>query len=263
MSRPLPPGDPVQLGPFRLSARLSETAAGIVFLGVDGAGRRASVAVLNRGAAGDAAARDRFRAAINAAVPAAGRAGVGPGRGPAAGPEGAAPVVAAQPDGPAPWVATLYEADRAGAERFLEPVVFQGSGRTWWGGRRRGPQFQPYWLGSGEPALEEPPRPAPAVPAPVGERAPERNLVAGVLGLAAGLLVLVLLLAVLFACQPEVEEPPPAPPEPTPSFPQPPQAPRPGTPSPSPSQGPSTPAPSPSPSGSPSGSGGGDDGPPL
>lgn len=253
MSRPLPPGDPAQLGPFRLSARLSESAAGIVFLGVDGEGRRASVAVLNRGAAGDAAARDRFRAAINAAVPGSGRAAGAAGSG------GGAPVVAAQPDGPAPWVATLYEADRAGAERFLEPVAFQGSGRGWWG--RRGPQFQPYWLGSGEPALEGP-RPVPGGaggPVPVGERAPERNLVAAVVGLAAVLLVLALLMGVLFACQPVVKEPPPPPPEPTPSIRVPERSPVPTTPSPSPSPGspgPSSPAPSPS-----SGSGGGDGAP--
>ncbi|MFG2019635.1 hypothetical protein [Actinomadura geliboluensis] len=260
MSRPLPPGDPVQLGPFRLSARLSESAAGIVFLGVDGEGRRASVAVLNRGAAGDAAARDRFRAAINAAVPAAG--GV-PGRGPgeaAGGTGGQAPVVAAHPDGPAPWVATLYEPDRVGAERFLEPVVFQGPGRAWWGGRRRGPQFQPYWLGSGEPALEAP-RPGPAAPVPggvpAGERPPERNLVAAVVALAAALLVLALLMAVLFACQPTAEEPPPTPPEPTPTFQQPSRSP---TPSRSPSGPPRSPSspPTPSPSGT-----GGDDGAPL
>jgi hypothetical protein len=207
------------------------------------------VAVLNRGAAGDAAARGRFRAAINAAVPAA----------------GAAPVVAAQPDGPAPWVATLYEADRVGAERFLEPVVFQGSGRPWWGGRRRGPQFQPYWLGSGEPALEGPARPEAPVPGaePVGERPPERNLVAATVGLAAALLVLALLMAVLFACQPVVKEPPPPPPEPTPSFPQPSQPSAPSSPSPSPSPAPTSPGPSsPGPSPSPSGTGG-DDGAPL
>ncbi len=242
MSRPLPPGDPDRLGPFRLSARLSESAAGIVFLGVDGEGRRASVAVLNRGAAGDAAARDRFRAAINAAVPGRGGPG-GPGGVSGGGPGDPAPVVAAQPDGPAPWVATAYEADRAGAERFLEPVVFQGSGRPWWGGRRRrGPQFQPYWLGSAEPALERPePPPGPGGAGPVVvERPPERSLVGGVLGLAAGLLVLALLMGVLFACQPEAKEPPPPPPEPTPSFPVPSRPPptsapgRPGEPSPSP-----------------------------
>ncbi|MEV4258344.1 hypothetical protein AB0J52_34755, partial [Spirillospora sp. NPDC049652] len=64
MSRPMPSGDPVRLGPFRLTARLTENAAGIVYLAVDDEGRRASVAVLSRDAAEDAAARDRFRAAI-------------------------------------------------------------------------------------------------------------------------------------------------------------------------------------------------------
>ncbi|WP_254716315.1 hypothetical protein [Actinomadura sp. WMMB 499] len=207
MSRPLPPGDPAHLGPFRLSARLSETPAGIVFLGVDAQGRRASVAVLNRGAAGDAAARDRFRAAINAAAP------VPPGAAPVA---GGAPVVAAQPDGPAPWVATAYEPDRAGAERFLEPVMLgeNGRGRR---GRRRGPQFQPHWLGSGEPALAPPVPARPPGPAPPGERPPQRSLVTAVLSLAAMLLVLLLLLFLLNMCSPEPDEPPPLPPEPTPS----------------------------------------------
>ncbi|MGI5329645.1 hypothetical protein [Actinomadura nitritigenes] len=250
MSRPLPPGDPAQLGPFRLSARLSESAAGIVFLGVDGEGRRASVAVLNRGAAEDAAARDRFRAAINAAVPGAGGAGRG-----GAGDGGGAPVVAAQPDGPAPWVATAYEAEGPGAERFLEPVVLGGS-RRW--GRRRGPQFQPHWLGSSEAALARP-RPERVVgPVAAPEGPPERSLVAAVLALAAALVVLVLLMAVLFACQPRPKDPPPEPPEPTPSVAPsaPPSVPQqPGRPSPPPSSG--------SPSPSPSGSGGGGDGGPL
>src|SRR5690606_37654127 len=95
-----------------------------------------------------------------------------------------APVVAAQPDGSTPWVATAYEADRPGAERFLEPGMFRGPGRSWWGGRRRGPQFQPYWLGSGEPALERPGPPPGPVP-PGREGPPERSLVAVILGLVA------------------------------------------------------------------------------
>lgn len=267
MSRPLPPGDPVQLGPFRLSARLSESAAGIVYLGVDSEGRRASVAVLTRGAAEDAAARDRFRAAINAAVP-SGRAGVPPGApsggpgdaGSGSGPGGPAPVVAAQPDGPAPWVATAYEPDRPGAERFLEPVAFRGAGRGWWGGRRRGPQFQPYWEGSGEPALERPEAAPGVVPGrpgeSPGERPPERSLVAVVLGLAGVLLVLSLLMGVLFACQPEATEPPPPPPEPTPTFERPTRTPSPRSSSPAPRPTSGSPTPSPSVTGT-------DDGAPL
>ncbi|WP_344282268.1 hypothetical protein [Actinomadura napierensis] len=249
MSRPLPPGDPAQVGPFRLSARLSESAAGIVFLGVDGEGRRACVAVLNRGAAGDAAARDRFRAAILEAVP-----GGSGGSGGAGGGAGGAAVVAAQPDGPAPWVATAYEAGGAGAERFLEPVLLGGAGRRW--GRRRGPQFQPHWLGSSEAALAgQRPRPEVASgPVPAPDRPPERGLVAAVLTLAGALVVLALLMAVLFACQPRPKDPPSPPPEPLPTFQSPSVAP------PTPQQ-PMSPSPPPTPS--PSASGGGDDGGPL
>ncbi|MEU5882935.1 hypothetical protein [Spirillospora sp. NPDC047279] len=249
MSRPLPPGDPVQLGPFRLSARLSETSAGIVYLGEDHEGRRASVAVLTRGAAGDAAARDRFRAAITASLP-------GPGRPPEFDPAGPAPVVAAHPDGPAPWVAVDYDVDRPdrlGAERFLDSVLLEGSfrgRRAGQVGRRRGPQFQPYWLGAGGPALERPPAPPP-VPAPAERSA--RGLVSAILTLAAVLVVLALLMLVLFACQPEAEDPPPPPPEPTLQTPTPSPDETTEAPSPTPTPSPSDTAPSPSP-------GDGDDG---
>ena len=236
MSRPLPPGDPVQVGPYRLEARLSETQAGIVYLGVDEAGRRASVAVLNRGAAGDAAARDRFRAAIASSLPGPGRPG---------GDGDAAPVVAAQPEGLAPWVATSYDGERSGrvgAERFLAPVMLEGGvgGRRWavW----RGPRFQPYWLGSGEPALERPPVPAPVAAPP--ERA-ERGLVGALLTLAAILALLVLLMLLLFACQPKVSQPPPQPPDPPSQSP---------SPAPTPSAGEPSPPPRPSPTEAPTGS---------
>ncbi|MDL4822004.1 hypothetical protein [Actinomadura opuntiae] len=158
-------------------------------------------------------------------------------------------MVAAQPDGPAPWVATAFEAGGAAAERFLEPVLLGGAGRRW--GLRRGPQFQPYWLGSSEAALAGQ-RPGPEVgggPVPAPDRPPERGLVAAVLTLAGALVVLALLMAVLFACQPRPKDPPSPPPEPLPTFQ-------------SPSVAPTTPQPmSPSPSPSPSGSGGGDGGP--
>ncbi|MFI0356164.1 hypothetical protein [Actinomadura sp. 9N407] len=253
MSRPLPPGDPARLGPFRLSARLSESSAGIVYLGMDDSGQRASVAVLNRGAAGDAAARDRFRAAITSELP-------GPGRPPRLGATDPAPIVAAQPEGEAPWVATSYDADRsgrAGAERFLEPVTLAGSSRGRWAGRLRGPQFQPYWLGAGEgPALERPP--APYVPA--GPAAPERadrGLVAAILTLAGILAALALLMLLLFACQPSLEEPPPPPPgrQTTPAEPTP--TPSRTTRRPSPNPTPTTPPPTPSPGETGGGGGGG------
>ncbi|MFC0042686.1 hypothetical protein [Actinomadura rayongensis] len=229
MSAPLPPGDPGVLGPFRLSARLSESAAGIVFVGVDGAGRRASVAVLSSGAAEDAAARDRFRAAIRAALPG------GPGEPSSSGAaSGAAPVVAAQPDGPAPWVATEFDTARVGAERFLQAVLL-GAGVV--EGPRHGPGFRPHWQGS-QPALAPPPVTAPVTVPGEGGR-PERGLVAATLTLVAVLVILGLLLAVLFACEPKASPPPPPPPEPTMGVPQ---QPAPGT------------TPEPAPSGAPPGS---------
>ncbi|GLZ11830.1 hypothetical protein Acsp04_20650 [Actinomadura sp. NBRC 104425] len=222
---------------------MAETSAGVVYLGVDAEGRQASVAVLNRGAAGDAAARDRFRAAIEAAWPGSGaQAGEGDGD--------AAPVVAAQPDGVAPWVATRYDADRpdrVGAERFLDSVLLRGSFGGRWNGRRRGPQFQPYWLGAGEPALGQ------VSAGPVGVvpgRRSDRPLVAAIVTLVAVLGLLGLLLVVLFACQPRVSEPPVAPQDPpspsvSPSLvPPPTEAPRPSPSATSPS--PSSPSPGPS-----------------
>ncbi|GLW66377.1 hypothetical protein Arub01_46210 [Actinomadura rubrobrunea] len=249
-----------------MSARLTETSAGIVYLGVDAEGRQASVAVLNRGAAGDAAARDRFRAAIEAAWP---RSGVGAGAvggagrsdGEAEG-EDAAPVVAAQPDGPTPWVATRYDADRpdrVGAERFLDSVLLRGAFQGRWNGRRRGPQFLPYWLGAREPAVAS--GPVRFVPVPVRS---DRGLIAALLTLAAVLLLLGLLMVVLFACQPRVSAPPSPPPEPPSPSVSPPVVPPPLSPRPSPS--PSSPSPSPSPSGPSSGptdGGEGEDGGPV
>jgi hypothetical protein len=220
MSRPLPPGDPSQLGPFRLSARLGESPAGIVYEGVDPHGRQVTVAVLNRGAASDAAARDRFRAAITGEL---------------------GSVAGAQPDGPAPWVATLRETGRPGAERFLDAVLLEGRLHGRWG--RRGPQFQPYWAGSHEPALA---RPEPVGPPVAPELPVGRSLAGTVLFLAGLLALLALLLAVLFACRPSTPFPKPPPPSDVPSETSVP-SPSPRSPSPSPSPTPSKGSPSPSP----------------
>jgi hypothetical protein len=201
-----------------LSARLSESPAGIVYQGVDPHGRQVSVAVLNRGAASDAAARDRFRAAITGELDV---------------------VAGAQPDGPAPWVATLREPDRPGAERFLDAVLLEGRlhGRR----GRRGPQFQPHWAGSREPAL--------AGPEPValpGARPVGRGLAGTVLFLAGLLALLALLLTVLFACRPSTPFPKPPPPTDVPSLtPVPSPIPSSGSPSPSPSPGTGSPSPTP------------------
>jgi hypothetical protein len=220
MSSPLPYGDPARLGPFQLTARLGETPAGITYLGIDPAGRQVSVAVMTRGAAEDAAARDRFRAAI-----------LGAGRG------GPAPVVAAEPDGPAPWVATAYEPGGPGAERFLDPVLLGATSGGPPAEGHRGPQFRPYWFGSREPAVAVPDKVPAGGPAPDDGRL-RRGLVATILSLVAVLALLLVLMSLLYACRP-MAVPPPVPTD-LPSQPY-----DPFTPEPSPTPTPAPPTPSP------------------
>lgn len=94
-----------------------------------------------------------------------------------------APQVLAMDGGSAPWVATPYEPDRAGAERFLESVLVRGTLI----GERHGPDFEPHWADDRSPALPAPPRDAPP---PVETR--RSVVVAGVV-----LTVLLVLLAVM------------------------------------------------------------------
>jgi hypothetical protein len=233
MSRSLPIQEPSRLGPYQLTGRLAETPAGIVYRGVDPHGRQISLAVLNQGAAADAAARDRFRAAILAEP-----LYTDP-------PPGIAPIVGAEPEGPTPWVATLHQPGARGAERFLAPVPLDAPPLT--PPRRRGPLFQPHWLGSRDPAFS----------LPVPGRAPARDwgVIGTILALVALLMLVALLLLLLFACQPT--SPPPPPPSPTPVSPAPSRTSQ----SPSPSPSPRSPSPtrtrtvSPSPSQSDGGSG--------
>ena len=241
MPKPLQFGDPGELGPFRLESRLHESAAGIVYLGADSQGRPVEVALLTTSAAGDAAARDRFRAAVAAEAP---RVGAFPPA-PAMAPGDSAPVVAAAHDGAAPWVATVHEDGRAGAERFLKPVLLE---RGWGLGRRRrgGPSFQQYWVsGPKGPALHVP---EPEAPASAGD---SKGLAAAAASLAALLLLLALLVVLLFSCEPK-DPGPPRPTEVPTTAPQPPPpplepTPTPSSPSPSPShKGSKTPQPTPS-----------------
>lgn len=197
MAMPLPPGDPARLGPFRVTGRPAEAAAGIVYAGEDAAGRRVRVAVLTRGAASDPPVRARFRSAILAA-------------------QGLA---AAQPDGPAPWVA-VWEEDAPVAEALLAaalvPAGSGGPARTCRSVGARGnaiesgpggpsvragerPGFQPYWAGSREPALLlSPVRAGAAVPGPLSGSVVALAVLAGLLSV---------LLAVLLACGPSVRMP--------------------------------------------------------
>jgi hypothetical protein len=228
MSRSLPIQDPSRLGPFELTGRLAETAAGIVYRGVDPHGRQICLAVLNQGAAGDAAARDRFRAAILAEP-----LYTDP-------PAGTSAIVGAEPAGHTPWVATLYEPGARGAERFLDPVLLDAPRKA--APRRRSPLFQPHWLGSRDPALSpvrfrRDPRLAPFTGRPQVD-AGDRGAIATILAVAALLVLVSLLLLVLFACQPtETTEPAITPVPATPTQTQPTQSPTPtpssGSPSPS------------------------------
>jgi hypothetical protein len=243
MPKPLQAGDPEELGPFRLQSRLHESVAGIVYEAADPHGQPVSVALLTKAAAGDAAARDRFRAAIARETPPPDPV---PRVLPAPGPGEPAPVVAALTEGGAPWVATTYEEGRPGAERFLQPVLPQ---RGWTGRVRRGPQFQAHWVsGPATPAfgVEGPP-----VPAAVAVPGDSRGLATAVLSLAALLALLALLVFLLFSCEPSQPTPPfptevptssPASPEPSPSTASPRPSPSPGrsstrTPRPTPSGG--------------------------
>lgn len=183
MPSPLQAGDPPQLGVYRLMGRLDERHAGIVYLAVDPAGRQVSLALLHRGAATDAAARDRFRAAI---VNGEGLAWIPP------------QVVAAEPDGPTPWVATAYGPDDPGAAVFLEPVAVAGSTPP----PAYGPGFQHYWAGDQRPAAPPPGwgfdtgLPA-ASSAAAARKGPRWSLVAGVVTFGVLLVVLVVLVVSL------------------------------------------------------------------
>jgi hypothetical protein len=216
MSRSLPIQDPSSLGPFELTGRLAETAAGIVYRGVDPHGRHISLAVLNQGAAGDAAARDRFRAAILAEP-----LSVAP-------PAGTAAIVGAEPEGATPWVATLYEPGARGAERFLAPVLLDTPQKA--APRRRSPLFQPHWLGSSRDPALGPLR-------SLRDPGRDRGIIATILAVAALLVLVAVLLLLLFACQPP--QPTPPPPSPSPVSPTPSQSSQ--SPSPTPSSGSPTP----------------------
>ncbi|WP_327091987.1 hypothetical protein OIE66_15550 [Nonomuraea sp. NBC_01738] len=75
MASPLQYGDPPRLGPFTVQARLHTAPAGFVYLAQAQDGRAVSLAILTRGAALDAAARDRFVTAVREAAPTGGMRG--------------------------------------------------------------------------------------------------------------------------------------------------------------------------------------------
>ncbi|WP_206067564.1 hypothetical protein [Nonomuraea composti] len=231
VASPLQFGDPPRLGPYVVQARLHAAPAGFVYLGQAPDGRAVSLAVLTRGAAYDAAARDRFVTAIREA---GGRERSGmrgwlgrSGRQRGAVLEGA-PEVLAFEGGRAPWVAVPYAPGRPGAEWFLEPVMVGGT----FIGEAHGPDFVPYWLTDRAPAL----------PGPARRRLPltetrKRVLLAALALVLLLLLVTAILLLLLFGRQDTEQQPRQLPP--TVFVPTPPPTPETPVPQPSPSQSPS------------------------
>ena len=231
---PLQYGDPPRLGPFAVHARLHATPAGLVYLGLGPDGQQVSLALLTTGAAFDAAARERFVAAVREAADEwqGLRGWMAKARG-----RSAAPVLAME-TGAAPWVAVAYAPGRPGAEQFLDSVLVGGTLL----GETHGPEFVPYWQGDRLPALPPPPRPAP----PPTETRTRVLIAAIVLGL---LIMTGLVIGLLLLFSGDDRAPVPRPLPPTvfePSAPPVPVSPgEPGTPSPSPggSDGPSGPSP--------------------
>ncbi|MBT2227517.1 hypothetical protein [Nonomuraea sp. NEAU-A123] len=240
VASPLQYGDPPRLGPFVVQARLHSAPAGFVYLGQGPDGRAVSLGLLTRGAAFDAAARERFVTAVREAAPARGWLGRA-SRTRAAVLDGV-PEVLSMETGTAPWVAVPYVPGRPGAEWFLEPVMVGGT----FIGQAHGPDFVPYWLTDRAPALPG----APTGRRPLTET--RRRVLLAAMALAV-LLLLGTLIALLLIMGREDEEPLPRPLPPT-NF-QPTAPPTPATPEPqqpSPSQTPSptrsgqaTPGPSP------------------
>ncbi|MEU6488327.1 bifunctional serine/threonine-protein kinase/ABC transporter substrate-binding protein [Streptomyces sp. NPDC046887] len=92
--RPLRPGDPDRVGPYRTLARLGAGGMGTVYLARAPGGAVAAVKIIHTGRASDPDYRARFRREVAAA-----RSVDSPWT---------APLLAADPDGPAPWLATAY-----------------------------------------------------------------------------------------------------------------------------------------------------------
>src|SRR5215475_10190861 len=90
----LQPGDPAQVGRYRLLARLGEGGMGQVFLGVSPSGRKVAVKMIHVSHAHDAEFRARFAREVAAAQRVSGFY--------------TAPVVDADPDATPPWMVTAY-----------------------------------------------------------------------------------------------------------------------------------------------------------
>ncbi|WP_425508485.1 serine/threonine-protein kinase [Streptomyces roseirectus] len=92
--QPARPGDPRQVGPYRIVGRLGASGMGVVHAGLDPAGLRVAVKVIHAAPAGDPEFRARFRREVRLSARVQGPCLV--------------PVLAADPDTESPWLATAY-----------------------------------------------------------------------------------------------------------------------------------------------------------
>ncbi|MGW4983381.1 serine/threonine-protein kinase [Streptomyces mirabilis] len=92
--QPARPGDPSRIGPYRIVGRLGEGGMGTVHAGVAPDGGRVAVKVVHRAQAGDPEFRARFRREVRLSARVQGPSLL--------------PLLAADPDADAPWLATPY-----------------------------------------------------------------------------------------------------------------------------------------------------------
>ncbi|MGW6953023.1 serine/threonine-protein kinase [Streptomyces xanthophaeus] len=92
--RPALPGDPARIGPYRIIGRLGAGGMGTVHAALDAGGQRVAVKVIRTAQAEDPEFRARFRREVQLSARVTGPCLV--------------PLLAADPDAPAPWLATAY-----------------------------------------------------------------------------------------------------------------------------------------------------------
>lgn len=154
---PLLASDPPKVGDYWIDARLAAASSGVAYVGHDDVNTSAVVILLSEGAAGDAAARDRFAGLVNQLHidTVLARGGHGQDQGRLAGrfrSDTDDPAVGA--DLPAtPWVALAYDATAASvaeAQRILEDVALVGLAEQ---GRPTGPDYRLHWIDQARPGI--------------------------------------------------------------------------------------------------------------